>query len=575
MRIQNNGYLEYKTSTFRAVPEMIKSKKAVGKLRFSTMANISSISSAVKEIITKFAQNTENPKIKHLLAKQGISIGDTIKFSSLLGAGSLLEIYSQKTDDAQESLGLLVKKGSENLGVLIKNGQVMVPDSPEKKYMTQYEINKSAVENYLTEIAAIIDFSLLQLRKSLVPNMSEVNNDSLAQNIFHHIAKIREVLEENSAVENEIIMPKENKPISFEYWRSKVLNNTLGEVNYILEDFMRTSRTNAKQLKNSDCLLDDERKLKPAESKILKEILLLFNQFQELTQKRGQYYTKMLKEKCPNYDTYRKNSILNFKNIGKDNVHIGLFITHNKEINEEPIYTICIKDKDYKVIDIVSILKDKILKINEEKYFDNINSTFGLKPTDEFMSQGDVKSKDVLGILTFLKNQLERLLTCDDTKGIEMSSDVVNSLKELERRFLDLDVDLSLAKAFKQKAFTKHKFGGYIIKDINADGDSLMFTPSTENKEIRGVTGFRFFDRSGEFLYGYGVKDGKVLANYPRKTFSYAMNARYANVFEMETLNLEEKVQSCIDLLRSHIEPVEKALKAHKDSRGIVEKFPF
>lgn len=573
LTITNNNY----KPSFRAVPVYTNAVRNIGELKFSTKSSVGSILRAVKEILKAQIPMNMTEKLKMVLEKYSAKIDEKIVFSSLLGAASTLTLYLQKQEE-KDALGIITETPQTmKREFIIQEGKVNEVIDGKHRPLTQKEVDKLGLEKFLNDIVSMVDFPLLQIRQALLPEFTP--RKSLILLSSNEKLEKKTVKTEKAEVVVEEVKEKtqQERPFSSSVVRlpREGFYNTGSEVDTLLKELTKKAQAQAVPKPIPSLSGKEEGQLTQGQLNKLEEVISLFGELDDISERRGNGLLKLLHSKCPIFDSYKKGSYLNLKNVGDENLNIGFFISHNKRVRAGAVYTIFIRDNDGSLLDVIPINNGKVLQVKPFAGIKKSKRYVDLVAANKYMSQKEVASKDIEKLLSLLKIQLEKILTCDDTIGAEIDASLANAIAEAERRFTDLNVELSLYKTFRDKPFHKHKKGGYMIKDIDSEGNNLLFTPASENKEIRGATAFRYFDKSGKFLYGFGIKDGKILSNYPCKSFSYAMHSKFCNAFEIEEQELQSKIEKSLELLNKRLEITEKALKTHKKIRELVESSTF
>lgn len=551
---------------FRAVHKITKSSKVKAELQYSLVKNLLSIKSALKDILAKNASSKLKPEVTAILNKFNMSFDKGIRLLSILGVGSAVKFFIP--DKNEEMLGLEVKTGTEDDGIYyIEGSRVLKQVGKKQKYLTKADMETSNVEKMLEQISEATDLPLLRLRQAqnppVIPYFPQYPIEEKETPNIEKKLILQDIEKAASGPQVIKVLPEEKNA------ETKITTSVLRDASEEVDKLIMKLRSDAIFTPSALSMEANASrgigKISQRSKTLMAEILDLFSQLDSIYEEKGNIIFKKLKENLPTYGTYRKGASITFKDLGSDSSGLTFVRSHSKKHDAGEVYAIYKRNSKGEVVDIIPICNGKIYRMIKSFSLEDTFKFINMVSTSKCLSQKEVDSKNIPALLLNIKNELQKTVDMVNPAPGEISSEVKDLMAEIDAKRIELEEKQKNIRVSAESTYQNLKTGGIFIRNYNKLGDNLIYIDSQENKKMPGATLIRINERNGDFKEGWLLKDGKVLRNYNGKRNYFPKEIHYYNPSELEKMQFEEKVVSCLEEIRASLNMADKILNSYKN----------
>lgn len=558
-----NNYSSINFQGFHTVKKPVISNE----LSYNIMLKLNPAKKAVNEILNQIKNTAIKDKTAKVLSEYNIALNRGITFN--------LSDKSVSLNADEENLNITVQNADFSESVFyIKNNELIKSKNSKNKHFTEKEIKNA--ENHLDKILTEIDFPLLKLRTSFLPETKHTTPISLpevlisetkaSEPVINPVIKEPppETVKEVIITEESVIPTKVKRPLP------KGMINTSDEVDnllrkILLNDTLKPTKFSPVKYNNG------VGRLNPKCIKLLQEVANLFEQISNNCDGKASTLKK-LKKNFPKYAKIRRNSSITLKNP-ENKTEITFAKTKSKRFQNNNLFTIYKTDSKGKITEIVPILGNKILRMQKRFNTENSVKFVNYISTIKCLNQQEIDSKNIPTILTILQTELKEILDFLPKKTPGMiNENLVNKIKNSNQKIMDFKKTVQLNK-YKHNNYELTNDGSCKFKKINPQDVSISFLPAQNNKNLQDTTVIRVLHKRGGLIDGFAIKDNKIIKGYPRpfrEVVPKKLNF-YTNE-EIKELGLEEKIDNYLEILNQQTDMMLETMKSFKDIRDLLKR---
>lgn len=253
-----------------------------------------------------------------------------------------------------------------------------------------------------------------------------------------------------------------------------------------------------------------------------------------------------LKKEYPHFNKFRPYTSISINNVNNSGFGVTLY---NNLINESKYdtKTICIRNKNNDVVDLIPIKGRRIHKIQDVMKIKKTANPLNYIVKDEFLTEDKADFEKIFKVLNALKKELTNIFELTSDGGGIINEDLGDLLALSESKISTIKKQV-LVKKMRPKGFTLHPNGAIELDNINEKGDKLYWLPAQKNKKLLNTTVIKLLSSEDKLLDGIAINDDRVLSNYPAEhKDNYPQVLKFYTSDEMKKLCIDERLKRLIE----------------------------